>query len=104
MPLIVKEQDVRDAGFTKGAGASWYFPNDNDNHIHLGASTGPGVGLDRLQINFVSIKIGGQNLGNLAQCRDSLKFDVLTTSAQWRGYRVPFQQALFNAGIGIEGC
>lgn len=104
MPLLVNEQDVRDAGFSRGSGGAWYFPQNPDNHIHLGAATGPGVGADQLRIDFVSIKIGGRNLGNLRQCPGSQRFDVLSGSDSWGVYKVPFQQALFNAGIGIEGC
>ncbi len=102
MPLYAEEQKMRDAGFTHGT-SGWYYPKDQDNHIHLGAFTGPGTPANHYRIDFVSIKIGGQNRGNLPQC-ESGKFDLLHGADQWGSYKVPFQQALFNAGIGVEGC
>ena len=42
MRLIVEEQKMRDAGFAKGT-SGWYYPKEQNNHIHLGAFTGPGV-------------------------------------------------------------
>ncbi len=55
------------------------------------------------RIDFVSIKLDGHNLGNLPQC-PSGKFDLLHGANNWGKYKVPFQQALFNAEIGVEGC
>jgi len=100
--LIVEEQKMRDAGFAKGT-SGWYYPQEQADHIHLGAFTGPGVPAHNYEIKFVSTKIGGRNLGNLPQC-SSGKFDLLHGADAWGKYKVPFQPALLNAGIGVEGC
>jgi len=100
--LIVKEQEMRDAGFTKGT-SGWYYPKEQADHIHLGAFTGRGVPGDSYEIKFVSTKIGGVNQGNLPQCRSG-KFNLLHGADAWGKYKVPFQEALLNAGIGVEGC
>jgi hypothetical protein len=101
-PLMVEEQKMSDAGFTKGT-SGWYYPKEQADHIHLGAFTGPGVPARHYQIKFVSTKIAGVNQGNLPQCPNG-KFNLLHGADAWGKYKVPFQQALLNAGIGVEGC
>ena len=100
--LIIEEQKMRDAGFTKGT-SGWYYPKEPADHIHLGAFTGPGVPANHYEIRFVSTKIDGRNQGNLPQC-PSGKFNLLHGADAWGKYKVPFQQALLHAGIGVEGC
>jgi hypothetical protein len=101
--LFIAETTLHAVDFTKSTSGWYYPPSQQNDHIHLGAFTGPGVPAGHYEIKFVSIKIGGQNLGNLPQC-PSGRFNLLHGAENWGQYKTLFQQALFRAGIGVEGC
>lgn len=103
--LRIKEAKLTAAGFEKGAGASYYYPiSDNNYHIHVGASHGPGVPKTELEIDYVAIKnvptvSHGQNL---RQNHLTLKYDLNTPDIKWGENETEFKDALIAAGIGYS--
>lgn len=99
--LYISKSTLEAAGFQKGVAANWYYYHPDDEsgntHIHLGASTGPGVPPGSLRISFVSFKVEDSGQGNIPQLG----------SGKYNGSKIPdcgdytdkFREALEAAGI-----
>ncbi|HEX9000378.1 MAG TPA: hypothetical protein VGB07_10805 [Blastocatellia bacterium] len=103
--LIIPQVNLTEYGFVHGVGTAWFYPPSNqDYHIHVEASTGPGVPAGSVKITSVSIKTPGVNGGqNLRQCQvgtNAGKFGLNTPNIQWGEDAVGFKNVLRNSGIG----